>query len=128
MNSLPWRTVDRARRPLPRGTESNHTVVLIDGVRINPGTIGTHDYETLGHAAPGRGLNELNLGFYIAKSLDQWIPNTYVQARYNYAFVEQVVGVSHDRTNADLEVGYFVNPRFSIRVLYAYQNTHGGNG
>ena len=23
-----------------RGTESNHTVVLIDGVRINPGTIG----------------------------------------------------------------------------------------
>ncbi len=23
-----------------RGTESNHTLVLIDGVRINPGTIG----------------------------------------------------------------------------------------
>jgi len=23
-----------------RGTESNHTVVLVDGVRINPGTIG----------------------------------------------------------------------------------------
>lgn len=84
------------------------------------------DYETLGHAAPGRGLEELWLGFYVGKSLDPWIPGTYVQARYNYAFVEHVAGVSHDRTNADLEIGWFMTPQWSIRALFSAIDTHGG--
>ena len=32
-----------------RGTESNHTLLLIDGVRVNPGTIGGAAYQ---HLAP----------------------------------------------------------------------------
>lgn len=88
--------------------------------------IPTNDYVTQGHAAPGRGVNEYWLGFYAGTSLNEWIPRTYVQARYNYAWVEKVAGVSHDRSNVDLEIGYFLNPDWSVRVLGAWQDTHGG--
>jgi hypothetical protein len=88
--------------------------------------IPTDDYVTQGHAAPGRGVNEYWLGFYVGSSLNEWIPRTYVQARYNYAFVEKVADISHDRSNIDLEIGYFLNPDWSVRVLGAWQDTHGG--
>ena len=84
------------------------------------------DYETLGHAARGRGLQEQWLGFYVGKSLDPWIRGTYMQARYNYAFVERVAGIAHDRSNADLEVGWFITPQWSVRALFSAVNTHGG--
>ncbi len=88
--------------------------------------IPLQDYETLGHAAHGRGLEEFWLGFYAGKSLDPWIPGTYVMGRYNYAFVEKVAGVAHDRSNADLEIGWFVTPQWSVRLLFAAVDTHGG--
>lgn len=88
--------------------------------------IPVRDYETLGHAAPGRGLEELWFGFYAGKSLDLWIPRTYIQGRYNYAFVEKVAGVAHDRSNADLEIGYFLSPEWSIRAVVSAVETHGG--
>jgi hypothetical protein len=88
--------------------------------------IPLHDYPTLGHASLGRNLNEQLVGFYTAKSLDQWLPRTYVQARYAYAFVEKRAGVSHDRSNADIEIGFFPDPRWSVRALASWQHTHGG--
>ena len=106
-----------------------HFQALLNPVAIAPYigfVVPTHDYATMGHAAPARGLNELDVGFYIAKSLDQWIPSTYVQARYNYAFVEHVAGVSHDRINTELEIGWFATPRFAVHAVYAIQDTHGG--
>ena len=62
--------------------------------------IPTHDYTTFGHSAPGRGLNEYWVGAYAAMSLNEWIPRTYVQLRGNYAFVEEVLDIAHDRINA----------------------------
>jgi hypothetical protein len=88
--------------------------------------IPTHDYPTLGHASPGRGLEEWWLGFYAAASLHEWIPRSYVQARYNYAFVEQVAGVAHDRSNIDVEAGWYASPDWSLRLLASWQDTHGG--
>jgi hypothetical protein len=88
--------------------------------------IPTHDYVTFGHSAPGRGLEELWLGFYAGASLHPWIPRSYVQLRGNYAFVEEVMGISHDRTNATLEIGYYFNPAWSVRALVSSQWTHGG--
>jgi hypothetical protein len=84
------------------------------------------DYETLGHAARGRGLEEFWLGFYAGKSLDAWIPGAYVQGRYNYAFVERVAGIAHDRSNGDLEIGWFITPQWSVRALFSTVDTHGG--
>ncbi len=40
--------------------------------------------------APGRNLQEKWIGFFVGKSLDEWIPRTYLQARYSFAFVEEV--------------------------------------
>ncbi len=86
----------------------------------------THKYPALGHAAPGRDLEEKWLGFFVGKNLDLWVPRTYVQARYSFAFVEPVAGMGHDRSNVDLEVGYFVRPEWSLRGLLYWQRTHGG--
>lgn len=84
------------------------------------------DYETLGHAAPGRGLTEGWVGTYVGRSLEPWLPRTYMQARLNYAFVERVARVKHDRINIDVELGYFMTPRWSARVLAFWQDTDGG--
>ena len=88
--------------------------------------IPTHDYTTFGHSAPGRELDEYWLGFNTAASLNEWIPRTYVQVRYNFAFVEPVQGITHDRSNANLEIGYFLNQSLSFRALGSWQWTHGG--
>ncbi|MFO1375766.1 MAG: hypothetical protein U1F14_01995 [Steroidobacteraceae bacterium] len=88
--------------------------------------IPTHDYEVLGHAAPGRGLHEYWVGFFAGKSLDAWLPRTYVQVRCNYAFVQEVVGIAHDRSNLDVELGYFFNPRLAVQAIGSWQWTHGG--
>jgi hypothetical protein len=143
MASLPWvQTRYAGDHPHPGEIDNGHShstitdlylsahyQLALEPVAIAPyvaAVIPTHDYETLGHAAPGRGLNEYWIGFYGGKSLHQWIPQTYIQVSYNYAVVERVAGISHDRSNADLEVGHFLNRRVSIRALVAWQKTHGG--
>ena len=47
-----------------------------------------NNYFVKGHAAQGRGLDELLVGFGAGKNLDEWIPRTYTQMKYTYAFVE----------------------------------------
>ena len=88
--------------------------------------IPTQEYVTFGHSAPGRGLEEYWVGFYAGTSLNEWIPRTYVQVRGNYAFVERVMDIAHDRSNATLEIGHFLTDRLSLRVLVSKQWTHGG--
>ena len=77
-------------------------------------------------SSPGRGLEEYTVGFYAAQSLHEWIPRSYAQMRYSYSFVEKVAGVSHDRSNIDLEIGYFLNPDWSLRLLGSWQDTYDG--
>jgi hypothetical protein len=86
----------------------------------------TRSYPILGHAAPGRGLHEQWVGAFFGRSLDDWLPRTYLQGRVNYAFVERVVGIHHDRSNADLELGHFFSPKWSARILVSWHDTHGG--
>jgi len=88
--------------------------------------IPTNDYPTMGHSAPGRGLDEYWLGFYAATSLNEWIPRTYVEMRGNYAWVEEVKDVAHDRINTTLELGYYFNAAVSARLFWARQWTQGG--
>ncbi len=88
--------------------------------------IPVKDYVTMGHAAAGRELDEYWVGFYAARSVNEWIPRTYLQTRVNYAFVEKVAGVSHDRTTANLEIGHFLNESWSARLIVGRQWTDGG--
>jgi hypothetical protein len=85
-----------------------------------------HNYETLGHAAPGRGLDETWVGVALGKTLDQWIPRTYVDARFTYAFVQAVQGISHDKENVEVDLGYFITPYLSVQGFWHWQQTLGG--
>lgn len=88
--------------------------------------VPTNNYESFGHSAPGRRLDEYWVGFYAGTSLNEWIPRSYVQLRGNYAFVEKVQNISHDRSNLSLEIGHFLNERLSVRAIISRQWTDGG--
>ncbi|MGH8130757.1 MAG: hypothetical protein ACRES3_07880 [Steroidobacteraceae bacterium] len=44
----------------------------------------------------------------------------------NEGLVLEIADVAHDRTNATLEIGYFLSEFWSARVLASRQWTHGG--
>jgi hypothetical protein len=83
----------------------------------------TTDYVTVGHAALGRGLNELRLGLDWGRALS---PRTYLQGSYSYAFMENVGDVSLDRSNLSLEFGYLLSDVVAFQAWTNYQNIHGG--
>jgi hypothetical protein len=85
-----------------------------------------HNYETFGHAAPGRGLDETWVGVSVGKTLDQWIPRTYVDARFTYAFVQAVQHIFHDKENIEFNLGYFITPYLSLEGFWHWQQTLGG--
>jgi hypothetical protein len=88
--------------------------------------IPSHDYFYFAHSAPGTDLHELQTGAYVARMLDPIVPRAFVQVRLAYGFVERVLGISHNRSYADLEVGYFVSPGFRVFVTGTGLLTHGG--
>jgi hypothetical protein len=86
----------------------------------------SHDYTYFAHAAPGRDLRELQVGVLAAKMLDVLVPGLFVQSRYAYGFTEKALDISHNRSNMDLEVGYFLTPKLRLLGLGTAQLTHGG--
>jgi hypothetical protein len=88
--------------------------------------IPTRDYPTFAHAAPSSGLEQYLVGVAMGRRLDPILDAGFAQLRYSYTFVEEVLGVSHDRSNVDLEVGYFLTPSLGISAIGSYQKTHGG--
>jgi len=88
--------------------------------------VPSHDYAFYGHAAGGERLNELQVGTYVAKLFTSGIPGMFLSGRAAYGFVEKVQDISHNRTVADLEGGYFISPSFRAFGTLSAQNTHGG--
>ncbi|HEY5610046.1 MAG TPA: hypothetical protein VIL97_02465 [Thermoanaerobaculia bacterium] len=97
-------------------------VVLTPFIRV---VIPSHDYQTRAEAAPGRNLHEVIAGFEAGRLLSS-LPSAYVHGRLSYAFVEELAGISTDRVNGDLSMGYFVTPALSLSVSGGFQNTNGG--
>ena len=99
------------------------------GVVLTP-FIGTsapmRAYTTLAHAAPGTRQKQLQLGVSAAKMLDGITPGLFVQGRYAFAFVERRIDINNNRSNAGVEIGYFVTPRLRLLALGAGQMSHGG--
>jgi hypothetical protein len=89
-------------------------------------SVPSHDYVFFAHAAPGQRLKELQVGAYVAKLLDRGIPGLFVSGRYSYGFVEKVLDISHNRSSADLEVGYFISPSLRAFAMTSGQYSHGG--
>ena len=88
--------------------------------------IPTRDYPTFAHAALSSGLNQYLVGVSVGRRLDPFLEAGFVQARYSYAVVAKVLGVSHDRSNVDLELGYFLTESLGISAIGSYQKTYGG--
>lgn len=88
--------------------------------------IPSHGYEQFAHSAVGRNVRELQLGAYWATLLDPVFPGLFVQGRYSYGFAEHILDISHNRSNLDIEPGYFVTPDVRVFALAAGQLTHGG--
>ena len=86
----------------------------------------THDYETRGHSAVGRGLRELQVGVNVGRDLEGILPRSYVHGRYSFAVVERVEEFNLNRSNADWEIGHFATGRLSLRFTGMWQRTHGG--
>ena len=85
----------------------------------------SHDYQYFAHAAPGRRLWELQIGTFVGHTFDR-VPGLFAQGRYSYGFAERLLGIRHDRSNVDLELGYFLTPSVRVFGLAATQVTHGG--
>lgn len=88
--------------------------------------IPTRDYVTFAHSAPSSGLEQYLVGVSVGRRLDPILEAGFAQLRYSYAFQEKVLGISHDRSNADLEIGYFLTPSLGISAIANFQKTHGG--
>src|SRR5262245_37554091 len=86
----------------------------------------SHSYEYFAHSAAGLGLRQLELGSYVAGTLDSLLPGMFVQARYGYAISERALGISHNQSKVDVEAGYFVTPSLRFFGLGIGHVTHGG--
>jgi hypothetical protein len=100
-----------------------------EGLVITPyvgSIVPSHEYQYYGHAAFGEQLNEVQVGTYVAKLFARGVPGVFVSSRVAYGFVEKVQDISHNRSMADLEVGYFVTPSLRAFAMATGQYTHGG--
>jgi hypothetical protein len=100
-----------------------------NGAVITPyvgSVVPTHDYAYYGHSAFGEQLNELQVGTFIAKLFTSGVPGVFISSRIAYGFVEKVQDISHNRSMADLEAGYFLTPSFRAFGMMNGQYTHGG--
>jgi hypothetical protein len=88
--------------------------------------IPSNSYPYFAHSAAGRDQREYHLGTNLARRLDPLIPKAYLQAQYSYAFVERVLGISPNRSNLELQVGYFLTPRLSLIATGQGMYTHSG--
>ncbi len=102
---------------------TNQAVVVTPALAV---TIPSHDYHTVGDAAPGQNRRALHAGVNIGALLAPFAPKAYVHGRYFYSFVQPLAGVSLDRSNAEIEVGYALMPTLAIRGMGAWLRTHGG--
>ncbi|MCZ6727696.1 MAG: hypothetical protein O7A98_10150 [Acidobacteria bacterium] len=85
------------------------------------------NYNTLGHASIGRGVNEAQLGLEVGRLLYRsGRPRAYAQGGYRYAFVEKVGETSLNRSDFFLELGYLAHPRLTVRGFAEYRASHGG--
>ena len=88
--------------------------------------IPSHAYTSFAHAAAGRDLREYLLGASVGGRLDQLLTGSYFEATYSYAFVERLMNIHHDRSDASLELGYFLTPSLALRGIGTGHYTHGG--
>jgi hypothetical protein len=88
--------------------------------------VPSHEYNFRGEAALGQQLRELRIAVDAGQRLDIISPRLSVQGRYLYAFVERVLDLPNNRSNASLESEFLITRRLAARLLLSWQRVHGG--
>jgi hypothetical protein len=88
--------------------------------------VPSRGYDYRGEAVVGRNLKEVRIAVDAGLRLDAISPRLSVQGRYSYAFVERVIDISNNRSNASAEAAFLLTRRFVARGLVSWQHTHGG--
>jgi hypothetical protein len=101
----------------------DHVVVLTPLIAV--GT-PTHDYPYQGESVVGRNMNEVRIGADGSYRLDALSHNLSLNGRYTYAFVERVIDVGTNRSNANVAADYRIGRDWSVGGFVAWQRTHGG--
>lgn len=83
-------------------------------------TIPSHEYETRGEAVPGRHRPELVVGASAGGALG-FLPAAYAQVRTAFGAMPELNGFSAVRSTIDLEGGYAVTNRLTVRGLLGWQ-------
>jgi hypothetical protein len=86
----------------------------------------SHGYSYQGEAAIGRSLRELRLAVDAGRRLDVISDRLAVQGQYAYAFVERVLDIPNNRSNARVGMSFRLLRRLSVGGDLAWQRTHGG--
>jgi hypothetical protein len=86
----------------------------------------SHRYNYEGEAVVGRRLQELRVAVDAGGRLDVITPRLSVHGRYSYAFVETVLDIPNDRSNAILAAAVQVTRTLAARAMVSWQHTHGG--
>ena len=86
----------------------------------------SHGYDYTGEAVVGRNLREVRIAVDAGQRLDAISPKLSVQGRYSYAFVERVIDIPNNRSNASVEVVFLPTRKLATRGLVSWQRTHGG--
>jgi hypothetical protein len=88
--------------------------------------VPSHGYNFRGEAALGRDLKEIRIGIDVGRRLDIFSRSFSVQGGYSYAFVEKVMGISTNRSNARMELDHLIRGKLAVRGEAFLQRTHGG--
>jgi len=86
----------------------------------------SHDYRYQGEAVVGRDLQEGQIGVNLGARLVGFLPRASLQAGYTYAFVEKVLKIPLNRSNAFIDLGYALTRRLYVHGNGLWQHTHGG--
>lgn len=84
-------------------------------------TIPSHEYATQGEAVPGRRRPELVVGASAGGTLDPILPAAYVQVRAALGAAPELNDFSAVRSIIDVEGGYAVTSRLTVRGLLGWQ-------
>ena len=88
--------------------------------------VPSHAYEYHGDAVLGRDLKELQLGMDVRRRIDAISQNFYIQGNYTYLFVERVLDIPNNRSNAKVEGIFLLTERLTLEGRLTWQHAHGG--
>lgn len=88
--------------------------------------VPSHDYNFFGEAVIGRNLFETRVAIDAGQRLDAISTNLFVSGRYAYAFVEKVLDLPNNRSNAEVSLAFLFTQRLQANVTFFWQVSHGG--